>query len=102
MRREKEIAGHAVLSEKMIEAYLVRETERRGGMALKYSNPSQVGFPDRLVMLPGKAAVWAELKSHGEKPRAIQTLRHRQLRAIGQTVYVLDSREGVDKMLDEI
>lgn len=102
MNRASEIAGHADYSEKMIEAYLIYETSKLGGIALKYSNPTLVGYPDRLVILPGKPSAWVELKSRGKKPKRIQTLRHESLRRLGQLVFVCSSKEQVDEALKQI
>lgn len=102
MKRIDEIAQHAEVSEKMIEHYLICEVALRKGLALKYYNPNSVGFPDRLVILPGRPLVWVELKSKGKKPRKIQRVKHDMLKALGQKIYVVDSKEGVDAMLEEV
>jgi glucosamine--fructose-6-phosphate aminotransferase (isomerizing) len=65
MARIDNIANHALVSEKAIERYLVEEVARRGGICLKYDNPHAVGFPDRLVILPGHPLAWVEVKSRG-------------------------------------
>lgn len=102
MRRIDEIAGHALLSEKALEAYLVKRVKMLGGVALKYSNPTCTGFPDRLLLLPGGRTAWCELKSRGKKPRAVQQARIQQLRELGQAVYVVSSRDEIEKMIKEI
>lgn len=99
MNRIKEIADNSEVSEKAIERYLVEEVERRGGLCLKYDNPHSIGYPDRIVILPGYPIVWVEVKSKGKKPRPIQEKRHAQLRNLGQRVFVIDSREGVQDVL---
>lgn len=88
-------------SEKYIERYLNRKVAERGGISLKYSNPGATGYPDRVVLLPGGKTVWAELKSKGRKPSLIQSLRFEQMEAIGHHVFVCDSIEKVDKMLED-
>lgn len=102
MERIDDIANHSLVSEKAIERYLVDEVEKRGGLCLKYDNPYMVGFPDRLVILPGYPLVWVEVKSKGKKPRPIQEKRHAALRNLGQRVYVVDSREGVTAIINGI
>lgn len=102
MRRIDEIAGHALLSEKALEAYLVKRVKMLGGVALKYSNPTYTGFPDRLLLLPGGRTAWCELKSRGKKPRAVQQARIQQLRELGQAVYVVSSRGEIEKMIDNV
>lgn len=93
------IANHAHTSEKALERYLVERVKSLGGVCLKYSNPGMVGYPDRICLLPGGRVLWVELKSKGEKPTAIQLIRHSQMSAIGHSVHVCDSRESIEQML---
>jgi hypothetical protein len=102
MSRIDDIYNHAKVSEKAIEQYLVSEVERRGGLCLKYYNPTNIGYPDRIVILPSFPAAWVEVKSRGKKPRPIQEVRHAKLRNLGQRVFVIDSREGVMAALNNI
>lgn len=102
MTRINDIANHSHVSEKAIEKYLTSEVAKRGGLCLKYDNPNTVGYPDRLVILPGAPNAWVEIKSKGKKPRRIQQIRLGMLRELGQRVYVVDSREDVDKVIRSI
>ena len=101
MNRIEQIKSNALVSEKAIEAYLVKRVKELGGKCLKYANPSETGYPDRLVILPYRLAFWVELKSYAKKPRPIQTKRINELRKLGQTVHVVSSREAVDYILSE-
>ena len=38
------------------------------------------------------------MKTTGRKPGKKQQLRHQELRALGQTVYVVDSMSGVERV----
>ena len=98
-KKIENIVRHADVSEKAIEAYLVRKVKDLGGVCLKYSNPGVVGYPDRVVLLPGGFVVWVELKSKGRKPNRVQQLRIGQLRAMGHNVAVVDGKEQVDVLL---
>lgn len=89
------MSRHSEESEKAIEAYLVELARREGFLALKWYSTVCVGYPDRLVLLPGGKTFWIELKSKGEKPRQLQEICIRRLRDLGQTVYVCDSKEAV-------
>ena len=89
-------------SEKAIEAYLSGRVKEAGGISLKFSSFTQTGYPDRVVLLPYGLSAWVELKSRGQRPRPLQRVRHDELRALGHPVYVIDSRTGVDKMLEEL
>ena len=71
-----------------------------GGRCLKYSNSGETGYPDRLVLLPPGKVIWVELKSRGKKPTRQQLIRHDELRQLGFDVRVIDSREGVDGLLN--
>lgn len=90
------------MRERSIERHLVKETEKRGGIAPKLVSPGTDGMPDRLVILPGCGVAFVELKAPGEKPRPIQRKRIRDLVGLGCSVYVVDSKERVVEVLDEI
>lgn len=98
-KKIENIVRHADVSEKAIEAYLVRKVKDLGGVCLKYSNPGVVGYPDRVAVLPGGVTVWVELKSKGQKPNKVQQLRIGQLRQMGHNVAVVDSKQQVDVLL---
>lgn len=98
-KKIENIVRHADVSEKAIEAYLVRRVKDLGGVCLKYSNPGVVGYPDRVLLFPGGFVVWVELKSKGKRPNKVQQLRHEQLRRLGHTVAVVESKQQVDVLL---
>ena len=60
------------------------------------------GVPDRLILLPKSKIAFAETKAPGEKPRQLQVSRHRLLRRLGFKVYVIDRKEDIEEVLDEI
>ena len=90
------------MQEKQIEYGLVKETQRRGGIAPKFVSPGLSGMPDRLVLLPNAKMGFVELKAPGKKPRVLQEKRHRDLRNLGYRVYVMDRAEKVKEVLDDI
>lgn len=94
------IVRHSDTSEKVIERYLVDSVKELGGMCLKYSNPGMVGYPDRICLLPGGCIAWVELKSKGERLKAVQKVRISQMAKIGHKVYVCDSKEAIDRLLE--
>lgn len=81
--------------ERDIEKALVKRIKTLGGLCEKFVSPSNVGVPDRLVTLPGEI-VFVELKAPGKKPTAKQLRDHERRRALGCTVLVIDSLEGID------
>ena len=85
--------------EKDIEKYLVRQVKQMGGLALKFVSPSMAGVPDRIVMIPKGALYFVELKSPSGKPRRLQTSVHRLFEKLGFHVYVIDTKDKVDKLL---
>lgn len=92
------------MKERDIEKYLVNRVKELGGEVRKVKWIGRRGAPDRLVMLPMKSlytrtAIWVELKAPGVKPEAYQIREHERMRAMGQTVAVIDSIEGVDELL---
>lgn len=90
------------MREKIIERVLAVQAIKRGGIALKFVSPGTDGMPDRLVLMPGGRMAFVEVKAPGKKPRPLQASRHEKLRALGFRVYVLDSREQIGGILDEI
>ena len=90
------------MREKIIEKELTRAVKAKGGIAPKFTSPGFDGMPDRLVLLPGGRMGFVELKAPGKKPRALQMARHKLLRRLGFTVYVIDGIEQIDSVLEEI
>lgn len=90
------------MREKTIEAKLVSEVKKRGGICPKWVSPSFDGMPDRLVFLPDRHFGLVEVKAPGERPRPLQVSRHRLLQRLGFKVYILDAVEKIGGILDEI
>ncbi len=90
------------MRERAIEEKLRIESQKRGGLAMKFVSPGLVGVPDRIVVLPQGRIGFVELKAPGEKPRKIQVRRMEQLRKLGFPVYVLDDKEKIGEVLDDI
>ena len=90
------------MKEKSLERLLVQAVKQSGGMALKFVSPGLAGVPDRLVLFPEGKITFAEMKAPGKKPTSLQRLRHAQLRDLGFRVYVIDGKEQIGRMIDEI
>ena len=90
------------MREKTIEGKLVRTVKSAGGIAPKFVSPGLDGMPDRIVLLPKGRMAFVEVKAPGEKPRPLQSARHRLLQALGFKVYVLDDPARIGEILDEI
>ena len=94
--------GKNMASEKYIEQKFTRAVKNMGGIALKFVSPGFDGMPDRIVLLPKGRLAFVEVKAPGEKPRPLQLKRHRELRALGFMVFVLDDLERIGGIIDEI
>lgn len=86
-------------SEKALEARLVDEVKKRGGMAVKLTSQFHRGLPDRLCVLPFHTIAFVETKSTGEKPTALQEAAMQQLRSMRFTVRVVNSTETLEELL---
>jgi len=89
-------------SEKVIEKRLNAEVKSLDGWSLKLLCQYVTGLPDRLVLLPGGVVFFAEIKSTGKKPTAIQKLVHEKLRRLGFTVHVIDSLKQLNQILNDL
>ena len=90
------------MKEKDIEKKLVQEIKKSGGMCPKFIAPGYDGMPDRIALLPEGHMAFVELKRPGGKPRPLQVKRHKELRALGFRVYVLDDPDKIKSLLQEI
>ena len=84
-----------------IEAYFVRQCKRRGWPAEKFTSPGRRSVPDRLVSKPGGVVFFCEAKAPGKKPTAKQQADHEKRRSLGFRVYVADTKEAVDAVLQQ-
>lgn len=91
-----------LLREQQIEIRLKEKVEQAGGLALKFISPGTAGVPDRIVLLPGKGIYFVELKAPGERLRALQLKRKKQLEDLGFKVYVIDSIQAVSAFMREV
>jgi len=87
------------MRESDIEAYLVREVRRLGGLAVKHISPGRSGDPDRLVKLPGKPMALAEIKRPGEVARPDQEARLCEWAQLGVLVGMLSTKWQIDQFL---
>lgn len=85
----------AYIREVIIEKALVKETERRGGIAYKLTVPGRANVPDRLLLMPGGRAIFVECKAPGQNPRPGQQRELARLAALGFEVHTLDSTDNL-------
>ena len=88
-------------NEKYLERKLKAEIEKLGGWCLKMPTLHIAGLPDRLCLLPGGVALFAETKTTKKRPKLLQRWMHTKLRKLGFKVYVIDTSEDIKKLLYE-
>ena len=54
------------------------------------------------MLLPGCRIGFVEVKALGKEPRPLQVMRHRQLRALGFPVFVLDDPKQIPGIIAAI
>lgn len=84
-----------------LEAFLVREVEKRRGFCVKLGPAVRAGLPDRMVLLRG-TVYFVEMKAPKGKLRKIQSVFRERLATIGFDVFVLDSETKVREFLREL
>ena len=70
------------MREKEIEKILTAEVKKLGGVAYKWVSPGNAGVPDRIVVFPGRAPVFVELKSDAGRLSTLQEMQIRRLRGL--------------------
>jgi hypothetical protein len=93
--------GVELVKESTIEAYLRDRVKELGGKAYKFVSPGNDGVPDRLVCLPGGRVVFVELKALRKKPTRLQILQQKKLEALGFDVFVINSKQEVDRFISQ-
>lgn len=88
-------------SEKLLEKKLRVKIEELGGYCLKLLAIHVIGIPDRICLLPNGVVFFAEVKTTGKKPEKIQLLWHKKLRKIGFEVYVVDTSEQINEIIEK-
>jgi len=82
-----------------LERYLSQEARRTGHLVLKLRLMGETGWPDRLVVLPGRRVLWIELKTPSGKLSKRQVYVHDKLLNLGHRVLVLRSKEEIRNAL---
>ncbi len=91
------------MREKEIEDYFRRRCiVALRGQCLKFVSPSTAGVPDRIALIPPGFAVFAEIKRPGGEPTDLQKYWQRILDQLGFRVYLIDSKEKADEVIEEL
>ena len=94
--------GIVSASEKVLEAELREQCKALSWMCIKLTSQYQRGLPDRLILMPGGHVCFAEIKTTGKKPTALQKVTHERLRALGYRVEVVDTTESLDNLIVDL
>jgi len=89
-----------IMRESKIEHYLVAQVEKMGGLCVKFPPLFFLGFPDRLVLLPGGTFILVETKAPGKVPSKLQDKVHGRLRRLGFRVEVLPTIQDVNQFIE--
>lgn len=89
-----------VLKEKDVQGPCVAKARSRGWWARKFSSqPGNTSVPDYIFGKCGKI-FFVEFKRPGGKPTKLQLEEHKKMRAVGLDVYVCDSQETFNQILE--
>ena len=90
------------MRENLIEQHMKTIAEVCGMRSYKWVSPGLRGVPDQIVLasvpaehqaLVARYVRLVEVKAPGKEARGLQELRHKELRALGFTVHVVDSKQ---------
>ena len=87
------------MRESTIEKYLVKRVAESGGIAEKFVSPGRKNVPDRICQWMGFLD-FVEVKAPGVKPKEAQLRDHVLRLRLGHEVWVIDSKESVDKYIN--
>ena len=89
------------MKESEIEKILVREVKKLGGRAYKFMSPGNDGVPDRIVIFPGSAPVFVELKTNTGRLTALQEVQITRLKKLGQQGQVVKGMAGLSRFFQD-
>lgn len=90
------------MREATIEARLVREVRKLGGLCYKFTSPGNPGVPDRIVILPGGRTIYVELKTEIGRLSKLQKWQREEMQKRGADVRVLKGLDQVTAFLEEV
>lgn len=87
--------------EKQIEAHLVSQVKKLGGVAYKFTSPANRGVADRVVCLPDGSTWFVELKAPTGRLSPLQRHFQSEMARLRQNYACLWSKEHVDEWIKE-
>ena len=88
--------------EREVEAYLVKQVEGRGGKAYKFVSPAHRGVADRVVVLPGGAVWFVEVKTETGRLSPLQEVFRREINRLGGNYMCVYGKTGVDEWVKSL
>lgn len=85
--------------ESAVERKLVDGIKALGGVAFKFVSPGNTGVPDRIIILPGGAIYFVELKTDVGRLSKVQIMQIERLEKLGARVAVLYGADSVATFL---
>ena len=89
-----------IVREKDVEEKVRAYALKRGCLAYKFTSPQRRSVPDRLIIAPGGAVLFLELKAPGQKPTEAQLYEMRLLESKGCYVRWTDSVDKGKNIID--
>ena len=101
-RPESKVAAHPWDTlECTVEQHLVKQVERLGGKAIKFTAIGFRGLPDRICFLPTGLLLLVELKRpKGGRLSTVQRRVHGFFARLGFMVYRVHTRQMVNELID--
>lgn len=90
------------MKESDIEARLVREVRKRGGLCYKFVSPGNNGVPDRIIITPDGRVYFVELKTEVGVVSKVQGFQIARIKAVNGNVRVLKGMDAVMAFLEEV
>lgn len=90
------------MRESSIETDLRLGVEAKVGECFKWVSPGRVGVPDRIVLMPGKTAIFVETKAPLGVLKSWQDRCHKELRRLGFRVEVIWTPQQVNEFLESL
>lgn len=92
-----------IVSEKYLERTLSEKLNKSGyAWSIKLLSTFVRGLPDRMILCNGGYVCFAEIKTTGKKPTAIQKFIHERLSKLGFTVFIVDTKESMNEVLEYV
>lgn len=89
------------MRESEVEQYLKHRVREAGGRAFKWTSPGRAGVPDQIVLWPGGAVSFVEVKRPAGIVSKIQKLTIEEMLVLGHDVSLCWSTEQVDEFIAE-